>query len=177
MMPGFKGRTTAMGLTNPVYNNPAYVQWLSSLKLKVHAARIKAAVTVNRELLLFYWELGAEIVCKQAQSNWGDGFLSQLSKDMMAEFPDMKGFSKRNLELIRKWHLFYAQSGGTVAIAKQAVSQLSDVYPQIQASEEIVTHIPWGHNIAIVTKCKNRDEAYAILAGKPQIQPAEYRGD
>jgi predicted nuclease of restriction endonuclease-like (RecB) superfamily len=167
-MPGFKERTTAMGLTNPVYNNPAYVQWLSILKVKVHAARIKAAVTVNRELLLFYWELGAEIVCKQAQSNWGDGFLSQLSKDLMAEFPDMKGFSRSNIKYIKQWYLFYSQSGLTAKIAKQAVSQFSDVHPekisqqlvgQLHVPEEIVTHIPWGHNIAIVTKCKNRDEA------------------
>ena len=62
----------------------------------------------------------------------------------MSEFPDMKGFSKRNLELIRQWYLFYSQ------IAKQAVSQL-------QLAQ--VTQIPWGHNIAIISKCKDIKEA------------------
>jgi len=141
-----------MGLISPVYNTPAYAQWLTGLKAKVHAARIKAAVTVNRELLLFYWELGAEIVKKQAQSNWGDGFLNQLSKDLMAEFPDMKGFSLRNLKYIKQWFLFYTQSDSGVQIGQQPVAQL-------QQPETIVTHIPCGHNIAIVSKCKNRDEA------------------
>lgn len=141
-----------MGLTNPVYNAPAYAQWLTGLKAKVHAARIKAAVTVNRELVLFYWELGAEIVRKQAQSNWGDGFLSQLSKDLMTEFPDMKGFSLRNLKYIKQWFLFYTHSVSGVQFGQQPVAQM-------QQPETIVTQIPWGHNIAIVSKCKNRDEA------------------
>ncbi|MCP4344659.1 MAG: DUF1016 domain-containing protein [Desulfobacterales bacterium] len=59
-------------------------------------------------------------------------FLKQLSMDLSSEFPDMKGFSKRNLELIRQWYAFYSQKN---SIAKQAVSQL--------------IQIPWGHNIAI----------------------------
>lgn len=141
-----------MGLTNPVHTSPGYIQWLSDLKAKVRTARIKTAVTVNRELLLFYWELGAEIVSKQAQSNWGDGFLKQLSKDLMAEFLDIKGFSRSNIKYIKQWYLFYTQSDSGGPIGQQLVGQL-------QLPEEIVTHIPWGHNIAIVTKCKNRDEA------------------
>jgi len=60
----------------------------------------------------------------------------------MAEFPDMKGFSKRNLELIREWYLFYTKEN---PIAQQAVSQLIQVL--------------WGHNIAIISKCKNIDKA------------------
>jgi len=85
--------------------------------------------------LAFYWELGSDIVEKQQSSAWGDGFLTQLSKDLMAEFPDIKGFSKRNLEQIRKWYRFWS---GLAEIAKQPVSQL--------------VQIPWGHNIVIVTK-------------------------
>ena len=165
-----------MELANLVHSNPQYANWLSSLKDKVRNARLKAAVTVNRELLLFYWELGAEIVQKQAQSNWGDGFLSQLSKDLMAEFPDMKGFSLSNLKYIKQWYLFYTVSELSIQIAKQSVSQLSDslnkeisqqlvgqigqqAVAQLQKPDEIVTRIPWGHNIAIIAKCKNREEA------------------
>lgn len=165
-----------MELTNPTHNNPGYVQWLSGIKDKVRNARLKAAVTVNRELLLFYWELGSEIVRKQAQSNWGDGFLSQLSKDLMVVFPDMKGFSLRNLKYIKQWHLFYAGTDTASQIAKQPVSQLPDsnnngigqqlvgqigqqAVAQLQQPDAIVTRIPWGHNIAIIAKCKNREEA------------------
>jgi hypothetical protein len=78
-------------------------------------------------LLLFYWELGADIVRKQTESKWGDGFIKQLSADLMTEFPAMKGFSRRNLELIRQWYCFWATD---TLIAKQLVSQLKPLKKQ-----------------------------------------------
>lgn len=109
-------------------------------------------------MLNFYWELGADIVEKQVTAKWGDGFLSKLSYDFMTEFPDMKGFSKRNLELIRQWYLFYAQKK---PIAKQAVSQFETTIGQQAVSQ--LKKIPWGHNIAIISKCKNIDEALSYV--------------
>lgn len=138
-----------------------YRAWLAELKLKLRTVQIKAALKVNTELLVFYWELGEDIVAKQSTAQWGDGFLLQLSKDLMTDFPDMKGFSKRNLELIRQWHLFYKTSDLPVQIAKQPVSQLSrkDDGEIRQQVVDQITSIPWGHNIAIIAKCKNVDEA------------------
>jgi len=83
-----------------------YKQWLKELKQRFRKAQLKAAVSVNRELVQFYWGLGADIVEKQKSAAWGSGFLKQLSQDMQTEFPDVKGFSKRNLEQIRRWYLF-----------------------------------------------------------------------
>jgi len=119
-----------------------YKQWLKELKQRFRKAQLKAAVSVNRELLQFYWGLGADIVEKQKSAAWGSGFLKQLSQDMQTEFPDVKGFSKRNLEQIRRWYLFWIQDE---AIAKQAASQL--------------TQIPWWHNVVIVSKCQSTEEA------------------
>jgi len=119
-----------------------YLQWLKELKGKVRTAQLKAATAVNTALLEFYWNLGADIVEKQKASTWGSGFLSQLSKDLMAEFPDVKGFSKRNLEQIRRWYLFYTSGS---QIAKQPASQL--------------LNIPWWHNVVIVQKCKTVEKA------------------
>ena len=96
-------------MNNSLTINEDYSVWLKELKNKVRLVQIKAAVKVNSELLQFYWELGADIVEKQATAKWGDGFLSNLSHDLMVEFPEMKGFSKRNLELIRRWYLFYTK--------------------------------------------------------------------
>ena len=76
----------------------------------------------------------------------------------MTEFPDMKGFSKRNLELVRQWRLFYSQPGIPAQFAKQAVSQMSRAEFEQQVVGQI-TGIPWGHNIAIIAKCKNIEEA------------------
>ncbi len=126
--------------------NKNYSVWLKELKNKVRLVQIKAAVKVNSELLQFYWELGQDILDKQKNAKWGDGFLRQLSMDLSSEFPHIRGFSKRNLELIRKWYVFYNQKN---LIAKQAVSQL--------------VQIPWGHNIAITSKCKNLDEAFFYI--------------
>jgi predicted nuclease of restriction endonuclease-like (RecB) superfamily len=66
---------------------------------------------------------------------------STLSQDLMQEFPDMKGFSVRNLKYIRQWHSFWIESSS----GQQAVAQL--------------TAIPWGHNLAILSKCQSHPEA------------------
>jgi hypothetical protein len=74
-----------------------YKLWLADVKARVRNAQIKAALRVNQELLMLYWGLGADIVKKQSRSQWGDGLIDRLSKDLSAEFPDMKGFSRSNL--------------------------------------------------------------------------------
>jgi predicted nuclease of restriction endonuclease-like (RecB) superfamily len=123
-----------------------YSVWLKELKNRVRLVQIKAAVKVNSELLLFYWELGQDIAEKQKNTKWGDGFLKQLSIDLSAEFPDMKGFSLRNLKYTKQWYLFYSKE---IEKNQQAVAQL--------------IQIPWGHNIVIISKCKNPDEAFFYI--------------
>ena len=71
-----------------------YKDWLKDVKNRLRQAQVKAAVQVNSALLTFYWELGADIVERQKEAKWGSGFLKQLSADLMAEFPDMKGFRR-----------------------------------------------------------------------------------
>ncbi len=124
-----------------IITNAEYKQWLAELKHKVASSQIKAAVKVNTELLTLYWELGKEITARQQQANWGDKFLTQLSQDLMAEFPQMKGFSQRNLKYIRQWYQFFSSD----AIGQQLVAQL--------------VQIPWGHNIKIISKCNTTTEA------------------
>ena len=123
-------------------SNDDYHHWLLTLKTRFRSVQLKAAVAVNTELLRFYWELGADITQRQVEHAWGSGFLEKLSKDLAQEFPDVKGFSKRNLERIRQWYLYWADRA---AIATQLVAQL--------------TAIPWGHNLTILSKCHNHNEA------------------
>ena len=94
------------------------------------------------------WNRLLAIVEEQANTKWGDTFLLQLSRDLKAEFPEMQGFSERNLKYIRQWHLFYAatsQAQMDESIRQQVIAQ--------------IVQIPWGHNITIITKCKDVDEA------------------
>lgn len=95
--------------------------------------------------------MGKDIVEKQKDSRYGDSLIKQLSKDLKAEFPDMKGFSLSNLKFIRQCYSFY-----NVPIEKRQrpVSQFDIVNVQ-----QLVSQIPWGHNIKIVSKCKSIDEA------------------
>lgn len=129
-------------MSNELSLNTEYNHWLKDLKQKVLQSQLKAVVKVNSTLLEFYWELGEEIVFRQSQARWGDGFLKQLSQDLMSEFPEMKGFSERNLKYIRQWVVFYTSDK---AIGQQAVAQL--------------TQIPWGHNLKIIAQCQSIAEA------------------
>ena len=136
-------------MNSNLLQNSEYKHWLKDLKQKVLQSQLKAVVQVNSTLLEFYWELGEEIVLRQTQARWGDGFLKQLSQGLMAEFPEMKGFSKRNLEQIRKWYKFWSSAS---EIAQQPVSQLCQVL--------------WGYNIVIVRKAKNIEELENELGGE-----------
>lgn len=129
-----------------IQQDVAYKSWLGELKNHVRQTQLKAAVQVNSALLQFDWQLGESIVSRQQNTNWGSGFIKQLSQDLMAEFPEMKGFSKRNLELIRQWYLYWFNDP---LITQQLVAQL--------------TQIPWGHNQQIINKCKNKQEALYYL--------------
>jgi predicted nuclease of restriction endonuclease-like (RecB) superfamily len=135
-----------------IMQNADYKIWLIALQNKFRSTQLKAAVAVNRQMLQFYWELGEEIVGRQMQYQWGEGFIVQLSRDLSAAFPEMKGFSRRNIEVIRQWYQFYS-AVVRPQIAQQPVAQL----PVTQLSQ--LTQIPWGHHQAILNKCKQVEEA------------------
>jgi predicted nuclease of restriction endonuclease-like (RecB) superfamily len=138
---------------NSLQSDKTYLQWLADLKEQFQKAQIQAAQQVNSELLHYYWRLGAEIVKQQTKATWGDGFLKQLSQDLSCAFPDVKGFSLRNLKYIRQWHQFYTDKGKSV-IGQQLVAQLCQV--------------PWGHNIVLMSKCSCVDEALYYLKHSQQ---------
>ncbi|MBN1981847.1 MAG: DUF1016 family protein [Chitinivibrionales bacterium] len=136
-------------MSNVLKRDGDYADFIREIKNRVQSAQIKAAVSANRELIGLYWELAEKIVEKQKHSQWGDGLLAQMSKDLQAEFPDMKGFSKRNLELMRQWYLFWVEGD---AIVQATLAQLV-------IAKQLATQIPWWHNVVIVTKIKNHEEA------------------
>ena len=138
--------------------NQDYKQWLTHLKSQIRSTQIKAAVKVNVELIGLYWQLGKEIVDKETKVLWGDKLIPQLSKDLLAVFPEMKGFSRSNLYYVKKWYLFYTQG---ITIVQQLVGQLQNVdvqQPVVQIPGFLIS-IPWGHHLQIITKCKQVDEA------------------
>ena len=117
--------------------NSDYISWLSEIKLKLRSSRTKAILAANSSLIEFYWDLGKMITQKQATANWGDNILRQLSCDLKQEFPNMSGLSERNLKYARQFYQFYENS-----FRQQPVAQ-----------------IPWGHNLLIISKSSNLQEA------------------
>ena len=155
--------------------NRDFKSWVSQLKQDIRSTQIKAAIKVNTELLRLYWRMGADICEKQKSASWGDGWLKELSRELMTEFPDMKGFSHRNLQYIRQWYLFYNQEN---TIVQQVVAQFEDVNVQqpvakldddmrqqhvAQISEDVFFSDPWGHHLFIISQCKDVSRAVFYL--------------
>jgi hypothetical protein len=80
----------------------SYKKWLETIKQKIKTAQMKVAVTANSQVVGLYWDLAKEIIEKQRDAQWGDAILEQLSIDLRLSFPDINGFSRRNLYAIRQ---------------------------------------------------------------------------
>ena len=126
-----------MAKSNIVPNEGSYRELLEGLKQQIRTAQVKAALAVNRELLLLYWQIGREILSRQQAEGWGAGTISQLSKDLKQEFPEMKGFSARNLGYMKAF---------------------ADAWPDESILQEVLAKIPWYHNITLLEKLKGSDE-------------------
>jgi len=159
--------TVTKGICNMENVTPQYAAWLADWKKRIQSAQIKAALSVNRELLLLYWELGHDIALKQETTPWGQGLIPRFAKDLKAAFPHLTGFSPRNLFYIRKWYLFYREQ-----LTVEPVEKLDDaIVPQVVAQLHpidnelltIFTVVPWGHHRYIIDKCKNIPEAIFYL--------------
>ena len=90
-----------------VRKDEAYLDWAKDLRGRYQSGQIKAAVSVNKEMLEFYWLLGRDIVAKDAENVYGSGFYETLSRDLKAEIPNAKGFSPRNIRYMRDFYLLF----------------------------------------------------------------------
>jgi predicted nuclease of restriction endonuclease-like (RecB) superfamily len=128
--------------TGAVVAHSEYAKWIASLKNKIRSAQLKAAISVNREMIKLYWEIGQDIAHKQEREAWGTKIVERVAKDLQNEFPGIEGFSRTNIFRMRAFYLAYA-------IVPQAVGQLENLP---------VFNIPWGHNAVLLEKLKNREE-------------------
>lgn len=108
-----------------------YADWLGSLKNRIASAQQRASRAVNQELVLLYWEIGRDILQRQANEGWGSKVVDRLAQDLRAAFPDMKGFSARNLKYMRAF---------------------ADAWPDEQFVQQAVAQLPWGHNLILLDK-------------------------
>src|SRR5438045_1563569 len=97
-----------------------YQSFLQNIKGRVQQAQLQAIIAVNKELILLYWYIGKEILARQTNEGWGAGVINRLSKDLHAAFPEMKGFSPRNLGYMKVFAAAYPDE----AILQQLVAKL-----------------------------------------------------
>jgi predicted nuclease of restriction endonuclease-like (RecB) superfamily len=115
----------------------SYLAVLENIKKTIKESRYKAALSVNSEMIKLYWKIGDEILQRQRKSKWGDKVLEKLSEDLLEAFPDMKGFSKRNIFYMRKF---------------------AEIYPDFLFVQQAAAQIPWFHNVAIMQSISEHSE-------------------
>src|SRR3989339_1965763 len=121
-----------------------YFGFLNEIKSRIVSARIQAAKSINKELLILYWEIGKSIVERQEKYGWGKNIVKQLSRDLTREFTGSSGFSRNNLWRMRIFYLEYKDN------------------PKVA---QLVPLLPWGHNILIMQKVKSiKEREYYIKA-------------
>jgi len=152
-----------------------YKQLLATIKQQVQSAQAKAALAVNSSLIQLYWNLGKMIADNQALFEGRNNYVEQLAKDLKAEFPDLKGFSRSNLFYIRKFYQFYAGVSVQQTVGLKESNLEENPMQQLVAPESEMSiqqsvglnfdilSIPWGHHVVLLDKAKTVEEALFYL--------------
>jgi predicted nuclease of restriction endonuclease-like (RecB) superfamily len=120
-----------------------YAEWLTDLKSRIHTAQQRAALAVNRELVLLYWQIGRDILARQAEQGWGAKVIERLAHDLREAFPEMKGFSPRNLKYMRAF---------------------AEAWPDAEFVQQAAAQLPWGHNLVLLDKLNTPEERHWYAA-------------
>ncbi len=119
-----------------------YDHWLGELKARIHSAQQRAALAVNRELVLLYWQMGRDILARQSEQGWGAKVVDRLAHDLRAAFPDMKSFSLRNLKYMRAF---------------------AEAWPDAEFVQQASAQLPWYHPWPCSTNCPALNCANGML--------------
>ena len=109
-----------------------YARWIHELKERYRSSQIKAATRVNQEMLRFYWSLGRDIVARDAENKYGTGFYKLLSQDLKDAIPEAEGFSRQNLQYMKKMYLLYSHAAANNLLAilrERYANKLLAIYP------------------------------------------------
>ena len=123
-------------MSSQLSNLPAnYTVLFHALQERIRNAQMTAALAINRDLVLLYWQIGREILAQQAAHGWGAKVIDRLAQDLRRAFPEMKGFSPRNLKYMRSF---------------------ADAWSDEQIVQQVVAQLPWGHNIRLLDLIKDQ---------------------
>ena len=142
-----------------------YANWIQELKIRYRNSQIKAAAKVNCELIKFYWNLGRDIVARDAENKYGVGFYKILSQDLHNAIPDSDGFYRQNLQYMKKMYLLYPQID--VNCPQLVGNSENGICPQ--AVGDLIFSVPWGHHRLIIDKFFEKGEKEAAIFYVKQI--------
>ena len=161
-------------MSNLIHVSKEYQQWIQELSKRFRRSQIKASVKVNREMLAFYWELGRDIVARNAENTYGKGFYASLSQDLRHAIPDADGFSETSVRYAKRFYELYFQLIKNLPqvveiLDKENLPQVVEIFasqnrPQVgdDFTAKIVARllnelfsIPWGHHRYIIDKCSS----------------------
>jgi len=123
-------------LINKKSSQKSYIAFLEHLKSDIQKTQLQAALAVTKELIMLYWRIGKMLSKEITREKWGAKTVERLANDLQSSFPDISGFSARNLKYMRKFADCYQESNWAAAAAQ----------------------IPWGHNMVILDKIEDQDQ-------------------
>ena len=131
-----RGRTHASGASFPVAPTRSelpvgYAEMLGEIKLRIQQERLRVVLAANAAMVMLYWDIGRMILDRQERAGWGAKVIDRLAADLRNAFPDMKGFSPRNLRYMRAF---------------------AAAWPERPIVQEALAQIPWYHHIALLEK-------------------------
>ena len=119
-------------------NTPEYISIIENIKSEIKAAQYRAAIHVNADMLLLYYDIGCVI---NEHKSWGNKFIDNLAADIRIAFPESKGYSVRNLKYMAKF---------------------AEAYPGDEFAQQPVAQIPWGHNVVLMDKLSGVRNDYSL---------------
>lgn len=117
-----------------------YTKLLEDIKQRVRMAQVRATFSANAEMILMYWDIGKIIFDRQQEYGWGAKVIQKLSKDIDNELAEVKGYSERNLKFMVRFYKEY--------------------YVESEKVKQLVSQIPWGHNIVLFQKIGSKETRY-----------------
>lgn len=114
-----------------------YLQVIDEIKKEIKNQRLSIVLKANSSMICMYWNIGNIILKMQNEEGWGTKVIDRISKDIKDAFPDMKGFSPRNIKYMRKF---------------------AEEWADFQIVQQVAAQIPWRSNLILLDKLKNPEE-------------------
>ena len=139
-------------MSSLIKKDDEYRRWIEDVSKRFREGKLKAAVKVNDEMLRFYYSVGRDISLMIKDAKYGSGFYKTVSGDLMKIFPNVHSFSVTNLKYMRYFFELYnglLEDFSKTQNRQQAVDDFGN---------DAIFNIPWGHQMLLISKCKNNPE-------------------